>query len=300
MDLGPHSPKVPVMQLRSLGQPLIKYIIGNGLHTFSWLDNWHPLGPLYDKFGESVVYDLGRSLSSKVSTIIQNEDWKWPRQRNRITQSIMAHTPSDFKPDCGKEDSVVWLPHPQGFSVKSAWEAIRSRRPIQQWSKVIWFSKNIPRWSFVLWLAVQQKLNTRDRLLSWGMVVEGGCTFCNIGQESHHHLFFQCPLSFSVWSEVWRRSSIDHIPPSLTNIVAWFVQNVKGTGFKSWVLKTVLAATVYTLWMEWNQRIFQQKALSRDQLVLRTVSCIREPESEEGCYTVPSEQRSEVILGSFS
>lgn len=115
MDLGPHSPKVPVMQLRSLGQPLIKYIIGNGLHTFSWLDNWHPLGPLYDKFGESVVYDLGRSLSSKVSTIIQNEDWKWPRQRNRITQSIMAHTPSDFKPDCGKEDSVVWLPIHKGF-----------------------------------------------------------------------------------------------------------------------------------------------------------------------------------------
>ncbi|XP_058217251.1 uncharacterized protein LOC131328308 [Rhododendron vialii] len=236
MDLGPHSPKVPVMQLRSLRQPLIKYIIGNGLHTFLWPDNWHPLGPLYDKFGESVVYTLGRSLSSKVSTIIQNEDWKWPHQRNRVTQSIMAHTPSDFKPDCGKEDSVVWLPHPQGFS----------------------------------------KLNTRDRLLSWGMVVDGGCTFCNIGQESHHHLFFQCPLSVSVWSEVWRRSSIDHIPPSLTNIVAWFVQNVKGTGFKSSVLKTVLAATVYTLWMERNQRIFQQKALSRDQLVLRTVSCIRE------------------------
>lgn len=38
----------------------------------------------------------------------------------------------------------------------------------------------------------------------------------------------------------------------------------------------MLAATVYTLWMERNQRIFQQKALSRDQLVLRTVSCIRE------------------------
>ncbi|KAI8550563.1 hypothetical protein RHMOL_Rhmol06G0116900 [Rhododendron molle] len=39
----------------------------------------------------------------------------------------MAHTPPDFNPECGKEDSVMWLPHPQGFSVNSAWEAIRCK-----------------------------------------------------------------------------------------------------------------------------------------------------------------------------
>lgn len=42
-----------VMNLGNLGQPLIKYMIGNGRDTFLWLDNWHSLGPLYTKFGES-------------------------------------------------------------------------------------------------------------------------------------------------------------------------------------------------------------------------------------------------------
>lgn len=99
-----------------------------------WLENRHPLGPLYHKFGKSVVYNLGRSLSSKVSAIIYNGDWRWPRQRNRVTQFIMAHTPPNFKRECGKEDSVVWLPHPQCFSGNSAWEAIRCKHPVQQWS----------------------------------------------------------------------------------------------------------------------------------------------------------------------
>lgn len=63
-----------VFSLRGLGQPLIKYMIGNGLDTFLWLDNWHPLGPLYNRFGSEVVFNLGRSLQAKVSSIIVQGD----------------------------------------------------------------------------------------------------------------------------------------------------------------------------------------------------------------------------------
>ncbi|XP_058198389.1 uncharacterized protein LOC131313912 [Rhododendron vialii] len=109
-----------VLNLRSLGQSLIKYQVGNGQNTHLWLDNWHPQGPLFKGFGESVVYNLGKSLLSKVSSIIYNGAWRWPRQRNRVTQFIVVHTPADFQPNCLHEDSVVWLPHPSGFSVFSA------------------------------------------------------------------------------------------------------------------------------------------------------------------------------------
>ncbi|XP_058216962.1 uncharacterized protein LOC131327851 [Rhododendron vialii] len=109
-----------VLNLRSLGQSLIKYQVGNGQNTHLWLDNWHPLGPLFKRFGESVVYNLGKSLLSKVSFIIHNGAWRWPRQRNRVTQFIVVHTPVDSQPNCLHEDSVVWLPHPSGFSVFSA------------------------------------------------------------------------------------------------------------------------------------------------------------------------------------
>lgn len=65
-----------LFSIRELGQPLIQYRIGNGQGqgqgpgTFLWHDNWHPLGPLYNRFGNDIVFDLGRSLQAKVSSII--------------------------------------------------------------------------------------------------------------------------------------------------------------------------------------------------------------------------------------
>lgn len=50
-----------VYSIRSLGQSLIQYRIGDVLGTSLWLDNWHPLGPLYNRFGNDVVFTLGRS-----------------------------------------------------------------------------------------------------------------------------------------------------------------------------------------------------------------------------------------------
>lgn len=62
-----------ILKLRNKVQPWITYKIGNAL------DNWHPFGPLYPKYGEQVVHILGRSLFAKVSPIIQGHSWVWPR-----------------------------------------------------------------------------------------------------------------------------------------------------------------------------------------------------------------------------
>lgn len=76
-------------------------------------------------------------------------------------------------------------------------------------------------------------------------------------------------------------------PLNLTYMVAWFIQNVKGTSIRSGILRGVLAATVYSLRMERNQRVFQHKAIAASfflnskaiaqyQLILKTVNCIRD------------------------
>lgn len=57
--------------------------VGNGKHTFLWTDRWHPLGALYERFGESVVMNRGQVLKCKVSSIIDHGVWKWPMQRSR-------------------------------------------------------------------------------------------------------------------------------------------------------------------------------------------------------------------------
>ncbi|KAI8534979.1 hypothetical protein RHMOL_Rhmol10G0139200 [Rhododendron molle] len=80
-----------LFKLRKVVQPLIKYVIGNGNSAFLWLDYWHDAGPLYKVFGEGIVNDVGSSLLAKVSSIIQNGNWHWSRQRNRAVMKIMRN-----------------------------------------------------------------------------------------------------------------------------------------------------------------------------------------------------------------
>lgn len=104
----------------------IELIIGIQFHGLKIGILW---AAFYERFGESVVYNLGRSLVKRLYR--SSREWRW--QRN-ITQFIyiMSQPPLDFKLDL-EEDSVVWLPHPSGcYSVHFSWEAIRHKLPIQQ------------------------------------------------------------------------------------------------------------------------------------------------------------------------
>lgn len=67
--------------------------MGNGATTFLWLDNWNPLGPLFYIFGDIIVFNLGRSLHTKVESVFQNNSWCWPRRGNLVTKEIMDNIP---------------------------------------------------------------------------------------------------------------------------------------------------------------------------------------------------------------
>ena len=133
-----------IFKLRSLGQAMISYDIGNGQDTFLWLDNWHPLGPLYQKFGDRVVHNLGRSLSAKVTSIIHNGSWKLPTLRNRDIQQIMVNNLATLHPKVHCPDKVVWIHTSREYSSKSAWNVIRPVRNNVSWYIIVWFNQNYP------------------------------------------------------------------------------------------------------------------------------------------------------------
>lgn len=54
-----------LFKLRETVHPLIKHVIVDGKETFLWLDNRHPLVPLYKRFGDEVVQNIGNALLAK-------------------------------------------------------------------------------------------------------------------------------------------------------------------------------------------------------------------------------------------
>ena len=64
---------------------------------------------LHKRFGEGIVYNLARSLSAKIESIISDGNGKWPRARNKIAQQIMANTPATLQPRVHCPNELAWI-----------------------------------------------------------------------------------------------------------------------------------------------------------------------------------------------
>lgn len=76
---------------------------------------------------------------------------------------------------------------------------IRLQAPRVSWDKCIWFKEATPKFSFLTWLAVHNRLSTGDRLLRWNPQAISTCWLCKSATETRDNLFFQCSYSEEVW-----------------------------------------------------------------------------------------------------
>ncbi|XP_074315488.1 uncharacterized protein LOC141651687 [Silene latifolia] len=68
------------------------------------------------------------------------------------------------------------------------------------WYPLIWNKVNSPKHAFIGWLAVQQNLMTKDRLLKYGIITDGRCDLCLNHIETHQHILYECVFSAMCWS----------------------------------------------------------------------------------------------------
>ncbi|XP_028081799.1 uncharacterized protein LOC114283172 [Camellia sinensis] len=91
---------------------------GNGMSAFLWFDNWHPLGSLWVKFGNRIIYDTALGMDAKE------------------VKELIDHTPSNVIPTLGN-DQIIWAPFPDGkFSINSTWNFLRKSFPKIGWARV--------------------------------------------------------------------------------------------------------------------------------------------------------------------
>lgn len=106
---------------------------------------------------------------------------------------------------------------------------------------------------------------TRDRLLAWGLPVDGTCLLCNLGPESRDHLYFQCPYSYRIWSEISRRCSTtpsQSWQDTVTQMLA-----LSGNRHAKRLILLCWQAVIYLLWREKNQRLHNQRFLSENEMI---------------------------------
>ncbi|XP_028119112.1 uncharacterized protein LOC114316616 [Camellia sinensis] len=260
-----------LLSLRDLIFSIIKFKLGNGENVFLWHDNWHPFGSLLLRYGPRILYDTNLPDNSKVSSIISNDSWNWPFPNSWEIQEWIAATPPSLKPSIDSPDIPVWSLTTDGsFSIYSAWDCWRDKGPKVTWSNLIWGPPVIPRVSFIVWLAIHERLNTGDRLQIFGLLTSPSCPLCCAPEESHSHLFFRCHYSSRIWAVIQAKCNSHWPSLPWLELVEFATKSINGKSLKSVIMKLSFLCTIYHIWMERNSRIFS-KVFKPEEVVTNSI-----------------------------
>ena len=146
--------------------------IHNGRHVKFWFDLWHPLGKMIDITGEVGIQKLGIRRNATICDVLRGNEWQFRYCRDpgiRLLGDQIRAFPVVLAPDA--EDAVLWKKDVnvfQGvFEAHSTWNLIRVHKVVQSWSRIIWFPQNVPRFAFVAWLSIKDRLATGHRMSDW-------------------------------------------------------------------------------------------------------------------------------------
>ncbi|PWA42556.1 RNA-directed DNA polymerase, eukaryota, Reverse transcriptase zinc-binding domain protein [Artemisia annua] len=126
-------------------------------------------------------------------------------------------------------------------------------------------SQNIPKFAFILWLAINKRLNTQDKVVVWNKVDMLKCSLCHSVMDNHDHLFLVV-FSSKVWCHFKSLMRFEDAPDNLLPVIDLIASRTIGKSIWSIIQRLVLSAVVYHVWIERNNRIFQNKSRNINDL----------------------------------
>ncbi|KAL0295521.1 UNVERIFIED_CONTAM: hypothetical protein Sangu_3196000, partial [Sesamum angustifolium] len=145
--------------------------------------------------------------------------------------------------------------------------------PRVSWSVLLHGNFKIPRHGFILWMAILEKLSTMDK--PWVPRAENGCVLCGgLFDETHDHLFFKCSYSKRCLSILRRKIRFQWPFLEWQTGLIWASKRWRGPHLINAAFRATLAALVYHLWAERNNRKFSATS-SAEYITNRVLDDIR-------------------------
>lgn len=165
-------------------------------------DSWSELGVLSKLLGDRGVIDMGIRRAATVEEVLFT-DGRRRSHRTQLLNQVEERVESfEKKTWSGKKDINLWrnkAGYKSQFSSKETWHLMREDREECSWFKGVWFSETTPKFAFITWLAMLNRLSTMDRVSWWINGVDQKCVLCNSSPETRDHMFFDCSYSSEGW-----------------------------------------------------------------------------------------------------
>ncbi|XP_073357956.1 uncharacterized protein [Aegilops tauschii subsp. strangulata] len=162
---------------------------------------------------------------------------------------LVRHTPLSSTPDVL---SWRWTASAT-YSASSCYKALFFGACEDPYWRLTWRPWAPLRAMFFLWLAMQDRCWTAERLARHGLPHEDTCALCDQELESMHHLLMACSFSRQVWHEVlgWARMAVD-LPSEDTPFQTWWSSCIDRSPAP--VRKGLSSLIILTAWWLWKHR----------------------------------------------
>ncbi|GJU67261.1 RNA-directed DNA polymerase, eukaryota, reverse transcriptase zinc-binding domain protein [Tanacetum coccineum] len=207
-----------MVKLRDKMKPFVTVKIGDGKSTSIWYDSWNWYDAIANVISKIDIYEARFCNNATVADMIKDGEWIWPK----------------------------------GYSV---WNSMKVEYPKVEWHKIIWFSQCIPRHSFVMGMALHDKLRTQKRMAKWYTNDTLLCPLCATCNNSVHHFLFQSNFSSKVWSEVKSDLNLQVTPNDWQSIFQLMIKELCVNNIYGVLGRIGIAACVYYIWKERSFRV---------------------------------------------
>lgn len=191
-----------ILKYRDTAAEFAKVEVHSGSSTSFWYDSWSPHGRLIEKTQGRGVLDMGIRINDTVEKVVNSHR----RRRRRGAVYTLIEEEIHKLRTRGldqREDTQLWKAgedvYKESFSSLETWKLTRTATTKVDWHRSIWFQFNTPKYSFMAWIAIQNRLPTGDRVSNWNTTATTTCCLCSAMLETRNHLFFQCSFSEEIW-----------------------------------------------------------------------------------------------------
>lgn len=241
-----------LLKYRDKAKEFHRMEVRNGKTTSFWYDTWSKMDHLLDLTGVRGCVDMGISLKASVVTAVARRPW---RHRSDLYNMIEDALHTQRSKMTLREDVALWKSNMEviklKFSTKNTWSLIRSSAPTVNWHSNIWFTHSTPKYAFMVWLAMHNKLSTGDRMLLWNVGIDVICVLCQQQLETRDHLFFGCAYSQNFWLWLVRCLLPSRFSDQWQDIIVILADNSIST-LKLYLIRYNFQAALHSIWREQN------------------------------------------------
>lgn len=283
-----------ILRLRPLALQYVKYNIGLNSSFEFWRDPWFRGVPLIQRFNSSIVSIADSLIDIKAGAYMENFHWYLPSSnhvwvielRNLLCNATIC-----------SRDTICWQnSNSEHVTTCLIWNSIRPPELPLPWVEAVWHPLHIPKCSFTLWLALRNRLLTKDRMAGFGMNSDLRCVLCNNNAESVPHLFSSCIFSRSVMSD-----------PNLVLTCDWssYLLGQFTLGLRSRIKKFMaylfLSVAVYHIWHERNEIVHNSNYVKKSPAQIKDIvkRVMREKLSSHNAFQRAAASNSSLVVALF-